>query len=139
MAEDTPQPEPVPAAPRPSVEVTVRQNKQSEPVKFTVSPDAELYRLLGEIQGTLAGMSGAMERLENEFSAHTATDANSFALMRADMRVLTDIVNRIKKPVETFISLRNVIVGMVIFLAGVGALFTGLPSLFTGWVSGLFH
>jgi len=100
---------------------------------------AEVYRQLGELQGLLSGIKETVERTEEALATHTAADADNFAILRADMKVLTDTVDRIKKPVEAFISLRNVLIGGAAILAAIGAVFSGVPHSLFSWITSWGH
>lgn len=98
-----------------------------------------MYRQLGQVQGSLELISASVIRMETTLTKHAETDTNNFALMRADVRGLTEIVDRIKKPVETFMSARNFIIGLLSLVATVGTILTLGPTNVWGWVSGWFH
>lgn len=126
----------VAAASSPSVEVQVTPGARPEdPITLKVTHDVALALQLGRFEGTLNTIATNVERLGQSLDAHTS----DIAELRADLGVLTCTVNKIKVPIETFISLRNVLLGGAALLAAIGFLFTSLPHMFLGWFSGLFH
>lgn len=95
-------------------------------------------RALGRIEGQLGEMARTLDRLVDTVSVnhgvlanHVAADATLFATINGSLRSLTDTVDRIKKPVDTFIASRNVLIGIASLLAAVGAVW--------GYFGGAWH
>lgn len=101
-----------------------------------------LYQQLGDLQGSLRtlgsdlrGLGGEMRLRWAKIDEDRVEDARQFATLKAEVRELRQIVDRIKKPVEAFISLRNLLIGILTLIALVG----GAWGYFSGWLGAIFH
>lgn len=109
-----------------------------------------LYQQLGRIEGSLRQMSAEFQRItlaigrvddkvesaNAALTGHMVSDARAFEQITGLLTSTKEVVDRIKKPVDTFISLRNFLIGVLSLLAAIGAIwgaFSYLPTWFGGW------
>ena len=100
---------------------------------------AGVDRQLARMEGTLEAVKGTVEDFQPTMLAHMREDATNFATLHAGVKDLKETVDRIKKPVDAFISLRNLIVGLAALLSAIGLLVTGLSHGLGTWLAGFFH
>ena len=105
-----------------------------------------LYQQLGRMEGTLRmlvqqfGQHSALAqaRWAQEDQRHTA-DQTRFTSIEGMLGALKVTVDRIRKPVDAFLSMRNFLIGSAALVMAVGALVSGAPHVLLGWITGWFH
>jgi hypothetical protein len=104
-----------------------------------------LYQQLGRIEGSLRQLTVEMARIvrqiettHQQLGQHLVDDAAALTELRGTLAYLKEIVDRIKKPVDAFISTRNFLIGVASLIAAGGAIWAGISYL-PSWLGGLFH
>lgn len=104
-----------------------------------------LYQQLGRIQGLLSSLNGQFDRHCADQRERWAaidkaglTDAERFTRIERDIGSLKLTVDRIKKPIETLISLRNFFIGLASLIAAVGAIWAWASGAFSWAIHELF-
>jgi hypothetical protein len=102
--------------------------------------DNDLHRALGRVEGAIEqlGISLAEHRreaseLRGVIIKHMRDQARLNASTDAALTYLKVTVDRIRKPIDTLISLRNLIIGAAALLAAVGAIFANVPQAIWGF------
>lgn len=107
---------------------------------------AALNRSLGRVEGIVERLVKQAEDSHQEFldaftsaaehraasdaviSEHLVHDAIAFEKIELSLQNMTGVMERIRKPIDTYLSLKKISIGLVALMAAAGTLLIGLPN-----------
>ncbi len=105
------------------------------------SEQLQLYRTLGRMEQAVSSLARDFSRYQRDAEARRdhedlarMTDQTRFVKIESALMYLTSTVDRIRKPVDTFLSLRNLLIGIAAIVAAAGAILGGVPHILWGWI-----
>ena len=106
-----------------------------------MTEDSDLHRALGRVEGAIEqlGISLAEHRrealeLRGVIIKHMQDQAKVNAGTDAALAYLKITVDRIRKPIDALISLRNLVIGAAAILAAIGAILANVPQAIWGFL-----